>query len=87
MEESVLNYISPTEMRYYYEGWRNGKHGSICQRNGIYRFVEQAHGKSGILDDVKRNKDDNPIVANGIVAYWLQFNSRMDTVIKRLTTI
>ena len=85
MEESVLNYISPTEMRYYYEGWRNGKHGSICQRNGIYRFVEQAHGKSGILDDVKRNKDDNPIVANGIVAYWLQFNSRMDTVIKRLT--
>ena len=85
MEESVLNYISPTEMRYYYEGWRNGKHGSICQRNGIYRFVEQAHGKSGILDDVKRNKDDNPIVANGIVAYWLQFNSRMDTVIKLLT--
>lgn len=85
MEESVLNYISPTEMRYYYEGWRNGKHGSICQRNGIYRFVEQAHGKSGILDDVKRNKDDNPIIAIGIVAYWLQFNSRMDPVIKRLT--
>jgi hypothetical protein len=85
MEESVLNYISPTEMRYYYEGWRNGKHGSICQRNGIYRFVEQAHGKSGILDDVKRKEEENPIVAIGIVAYWLQFNSRMDPVITRLT--
>ncbi len=85
MEESVLNYISATEMRFYYEGWRNGKHGAICQWDGIYRFVEQARGKSGVLDDVKRNKDDNPIVAIGIVAYWLQFNSRMDTVIKRLT--
>ena len=85
MEESVLNYISATEMRFYYEGWRNGKHGAICQWDGIYRFVEQARGKSGGLDDVKRNKDDDPIVAIGIVAYWLQFNSRMDTVIKRLT--
>ena len=72
-------------MRFYYEGWRNGKHGAICQWDGIYRFVEQVPGKTGVPDDVKRNKDDNPIVAIGIVAYWLQFNSRMDTVIKRLT--
>ena len=85
MKDSVLNYISATEMRFYYEGWRNGKHGAICQWDGIYRFVEQSRGKSGVLDDVKRNKDDNPIVAIGIVAYWLQYNSRMDTVIKRLT--
>ena len=85
MEGSVLNYISANEIRCYYEGWRNGKHGAICQWDGIYRFVEQERGKSGILDDVKKNKDDNPIVAIGIVAYWLQFNSRMDTVIKRLT--
>lgn len=85
MEESVLDKISPSTLRYYYEGWRNGKHGSICQQNGIYRFVEMARGKSGMLDDVNRNEEDNPIVAKGIVAYWLQFNSRMDTVIKRLT--
>lgn len=85
MEESVLGYITANEIRCYYEGWRNGKHGAICQWDGIYRFVEQSRGKSGVLDDVKRNKDDNPIVAIGIVAYWLQFNSRMDTVIKRLT--
>lgn len=85
MEESVLDKISPSNLRYYYEGWRNGKHGSICQKDGIYRFVEMARGKSGILDDVKRKEEDNPIVAKGIVAYWLQFNSRMDTVIKRLT--
>ena len=40
MEESVLDQISPTNLRVYYEGWRNGKHGSICQKDGIYRFVE-----------------------------------------------
>ena len=85
MEESVLSKISASNLRAYYEGWRNGKHGSICQQNGIYRFVEQARGKAGIIDDVKKNKEDNPIVAIGIVAYWLQFNSRMDPVIKRLT--
>lgn len=85
MEESVIDKISANNIRYYYEGWRNGKHGSICQQNGIYRFVEMARGKSGMLDDVNRNEEDNPIVAKGIVAYWLQFNSRMDTVIKRLT--
>lgn len=85
MEDSVLNYISATEMRFYYEGWRNGKHGAICQWDGIYRFVEQARGKSGVLDDVKRNKEDNPIVAIGIVAYWLMFNSKKDLVLKRLT--
>jgi len=85
MEGSVIDKISANNIRYYYEGWRNGKHGSICQTNGIYRFVEMTRGKSGILDDVKRKEDDNPIVAKGIVSYWLQFNSRMDTVIKRLT--
>lgn len=85
MAESVIDKISANNIRYYYEGWRNGKHGSICQTMGIYRFVEMAYVKSGILDDVNKNEEDNPIVAKGIVAYWLQFNSRMDTVIKRLT--
>ena len=85
MEESVIDKISANNIRYYYEGWRNGKNGAICQWDGIYRFVEQSRGKSGVLDDVKRKEEDNPIVAIGIVAYWLQFNSRMDTVIKRLT--
>ena len=85
MEESMLTKIPANNIRYYYEGWRNGKHGSICQTNGIYRFVEQKRGKSGLLDDVNRNEEDNPIVAIGIVAYWLQFNSKMDPVIKRMT--
>lgn len=85
MAESVIDKISANNIRYYYEGWRNGKHGSICQSNGIYRFVEMTRGKTGMLDDVNRKEEDNPIVAKGIVAYWLQFNSRMDTVIKRLT--
>ena len=83
MTESVIGMISPNNLRFYYDGWRNGKHGSICQQNGIYRFVEQVCGESGIID-VKRNEEDNPIVAIGIVSYWLQFNSRMNTVLKRL---
>ncbi len=85
MAESVIDKISANNIRYYYDGWRNGKHGSICQSNGIYRFFEMTRGKTGMLDDVNRKEEDNPIVAKGIVAYWLQFNSRMDTVIKRLT--
>ncbi len=85
MEQTVLDKISANNIRFYYEGWRNGKHGAICQRDGIYRFIEQVRGKAGLLDDVKRNEEDNPIVAIGIVAYWLMFNSKKDLVLKRLT--
>lgn len=85
MEESVLDKISANNIRFYYEGWRNGKNGAICQQNGIYRFIEMSRGKAGFLDDVKRNEDDNPIVAVGIVAYWLIFNSKKELVLKRLT--
>lgn len=85
MEQTVLDKISANNIRFYYEGWRNGKHGSICQRDGVYRFIEQARGKAGLLDDIKRNEDDNPIAAVGIVAYWLMFNSKKELVLKRLT--
>ena len=85
MEPSVLSMISSNNIEFYYEGWRNGKSGAISQENGIYRFIEQARNKSGILYRVHYKTEENPIVAIGIVAYWLQFNSRMDTVIKRLT--
>lgn len=85
MEQSVLDKITTNNFCFYYEGWRNGKKGGFVQKQGIYRFHEQARNKGGILDDVYDKEEDNPIVAIGIVAYWLIFNSRKDNVIKRLT--
>lgn len=86
MEDSVLDKITTSNWCFYYEGWRNGKKGGFVQKQGIYRFHEQVRNKGGILDDVHDKEEDNPIVAIGIVAYWLIFNSRKDNVIKRLTS-
>ena len=85
MEQSVLDKITTNNWCYYYEGWRNGQKGGFVQKNGIYRFHEMVRNKGGILGDVHKEEDENPIVAIGIVAYWLIFNSRKDTVIRRLT--
>jgi len=85
MEESVLDKITTSNWCFYYEGWRNGKKGGFVQKQGIYRFHEKIRTKGGNLDDVHDKEEDNPIVAIGIVAYWLIFNSRKDNVIKRLT--
>jgi hypothetical protein len=85
MEESVLNKITTSNWCYYFEAWRNGKKGGFVQKQGIYRFHEKVRNKGGNLDDVYDKEEDNPIVAIGIVAYWLIFNSRKDDVIKRLT--
>ena len=86
MEKSVLDKITTNNWCYYYEGWRNGKKGGFVQKQGIYRFHEQVRNKSGHPDDVYDNEEENPIVAIGIVAYWLIFNSRKEDVIKRLTS-
>ncbi len=85
MAQSVLDKISANNLNYYYEGWRNGKKGGISQEKGIYRFHEMRYDKGGILDSVNRKEDDNPIVAVGIVAYWLMFNSNKELILKRLT--
>ncbi len=85
MENSVLNHITTNNICFYYEGWRNGKKGGFVQKDGIYRFHEKVRNKSGNFDDVYEKEEENPIVAIGIVAYWLIFNSRADDVIKRLT--
>lgn len=85
MEQSVLDKIPANNLCYYYEGWRNGKKGGFVQKHGIYRFQEQQRNKGGILDRVSSKDEDDPVVAVGIVAYWLMFNSRMNIVLKRLT--
>ena len=85
-EESVLDKISASDKRLYYEGWRNGWHGSICRRGNIYRFIEMTRGEAGVPTEVKMNEDDNPIVAIGIVAYWLMLKSKQELEQKCLTT-
>ena len=82
--KSVLKMISPSELRVYFEGWRNGKKGSICQENGIYRFVEMTY-TNNVLDDVNRMFKDSPIVAVGIVSYWLMFKKNLLPIAKLFT--
>ncbi len=82
MEQSVLDMISLNSIYFFYDGWRNGKSGSITQKMDIYRFYEKCPDR----DDIKYVKDeDNPIVAKGIVSYWLRFNSRANNTLKKLT--
>lgn len=85
MDESVLNKISANNLCYYYEGWRNGKKGGFVQEHGVYRFREMIRNKGGVLEAAHDKEADNPIVAVGIVAYWLMFNSHKELVLKRLT--
>lgn len=82
--ESVIKWISPSNLRLYFENWRNGVKGSICQENCIYRFVEMTHNNH-VLDDVKTKFKDNPIVAVGIVAYWLMFKKNLSHIAKVFT--
>ena len=52
MEHSVLDKISGNSIRFYYEGWRNGKKGAISLIGGGFRFIEMTRGSHGNLDDL-----------------------------------
>ena len=54
-------------------------------RKGIYRFIEMTRGSSGMLHRVHDRTQDNPVVAIGIVAYWLIFKQGKDIVLQKLT--
>lgn len=86
MEQSVLVYISPNNVCFYYEGWRNGKKGAIAQlKHGEFHFVEQVKNGS-FIDDVYPNQPEkNPVVAVGITAYWLQYKRNTNPWLKALT--
>ncbi len=75
--KSLLNCISQAcYFDYIFDGWNNGKIGCISDHSGqcIYRFYDK------YKDD--KNKE-NPIVAVGIVAYWLHHRKNEN----RITTI
>lgn len=78
MEESksLLDYIvQSANTDYVYDSWANGVMGSITDHSGrcIYRFFEAFYDANGKVLMPTKNDEDAPIVAVGIVAYWLPF--------------
>ena len=76
---TLLDNIPQTSHTYLYlERWANGKEGSITDSNGhgVYRFFPMKRDANGNRIDEQTNFDDyetNPIVATGIIGYWLHY--------------
>ncbi len=69
---------------YYFRGcWANGKEGSISDSNGhcVYRFYPLMKDSNGNRIESEIDFDDyvtNPVVATGIIGYWLHFRKNND---------
>lgn len=69
---------------YYFRGcWANGKEGTIADSNGhgVYRFYPFVKDENGNRIDYEIDYDDyvaNPIVATGIIGYWLHYRKNND---------
>lgn len=72
---SLLDNI-PQRNHDYYDDWANGARGSISDRNAsfTYRFHKRDTWNKHIIGEVVLTEDEGaPIVAVGIVAYWLHY--------------
>ena len=71
--DSVLDKIPQSNGGHLYDGWANGEKGTIADYNGrsVYRFYRATINSQGnfVWDCI--NDEDAPIVAVGIVAFWL----------------
>ena len=71
--DSVLDKIPQSNAGSLYDGWANGEKGTIADydRQSVYRFYRASINSQGnyVWDNI--NDEDAPIVAVGIVAYWL----------------
>lgn len=84
--KSLLNCISQAcNFDYIFDGWYNGKIGSISDHSGqsIYRFYEKYKDDNGNLRHMSYKDEECPIVAVGIVAYWLHHRKNEN----RITTL
>ena len=72
---SLLDYIPQRNHDYFIDFWNNGAIGSISDHTGrcIYRFHEHAYDDNGHLYVKSLNDEDAPVVALGVVAYWLHY--------------
>jgi hypothetical protein len=72
--ESLLDHIvQAVHLDAPIEGWANGAMGTITDHQGNleYRFFEAIKNEKGHLELIKKEDKDAPLVAVGIVAYWL----------------
>ena len=73
-----------SQLYYYFRGcWANGKEGSITDSNGhgVFRFFPLIKDDKGNRIDAEIDFDDydtNPVVATGIIGYWLHFRKNND---------
>ena len=78
MEQSLLCKIPWGINMHFFDGWANGAIGTMQDRKGtgIYRFYKGRIGSNGTkqLEELVDEKDA-PIVAAGIVAYWLHYGT------------
>ena len=87
MEQSVLDKISPfSNVDCYFDGWRNGKIGAITDVEGncIYRFIETVRNENGDIVVVNKSKENYPIVAVGITAYWIVNRKNFNPLMTKL---
>lgn len=76
MEQSLLCKIPRGKNSHFSDEWANGAMGTIQDRKGtgIYRFYKGHIGSNGMAQFEKpKDEEDAPIVASGIVAYWLHY--------------
>ena len=82
--ECLLDMIpQQSHFYYYFRGcWANGKEGTITDSSGhgVFRFFPFVPDESGDLTGKIDHKDyvTNPIVATGIIGYWLHFRKNKD---------
>ncbi len=65
---------------YNYDFWANGKAGFISDDQGtcVYRFHETDRDDNGHTYELNKDENDCPVVAVGIVAYWLKHRKSGD---------
>ena len=83
--ECLLDMIpQQSHFYYYFRGcWANGKEGTITDSNGhgVYRFYPIIKDANGNRIDDEINYNDyvtNPVVATGIIGYWLHYRKNND---------
>ena len=90
--DSLLDKIpQESQFYYYFRGcWANGKEGSITDStgHGVYRFFPSYKDADGNLLDPERDYNDYdtyPIVATGIIGYWLHYRKNNDRLASYLS--
>ena len=85
-QKSSFDNILPINI-YNYVIWRNGQDGAIIDINNdlIYRFVEAKRYDDGELKDYNYDINDIPIVAVGILAFWLKHRKNGNRLLESFT--